>query len=76
MAAIGLPFLRDPRGEGDEVLPMLPRFDSPDEASELARWWAEHDGLRAEAARQAREAIADRTFANNAARLLQLLEKE
>jgi hypothetical protein len=76
MAAIGLPFLRDPRGEGDEMLPMLPRFDSPDEASELARWWLNHEGLRAEAARQAREAIADRTFANNAARLLQLLEKE
>jgi hypothetical protein len=76
MAACGLPFLRDSRGEGDEVLPMLPRFDAPAEASELAHWWLQHDGLRAEAARQAREAIANRTFASNAARLLQLLEKE
>jgi hypothetical protein len=76
MAATGLFFLRDPRGEGDEVFPMLPTFTTPAEASELTRWWVEHDGLRAEAARQARKAIADRTFANNAARLLQLLEKE
>ena len=76
MAATGLFFLRDPRGEGDDLLPMLPRFDSPGEASDLVRWWAAHDELRADVARKAREAVADRTFVNNAARLLRLLDKE
>lgn len=74
MAACGLPFLRDPRGEGDEVLSMLPTFDSPAEASEIAHWWLNHEGLRVEAARLAREAIADRTFANGAKKLLRLLD--
>lgn len=73
MAAIGLPFLRDPRGEGDEILPMLPTFDSPEEASELLRWWLAHDSARETAAMKAREAIADRTFENHAAKLLRLL---
>jgi hypothetical protein len=73
MAACGLPFIRDPRGEGDEVLPMLPVFSSPAEASELVRWLAVHEELRAGMAAKARAAIADRTFENNARRLLELL---
>lgn len=76
MAAVGLPFLRDPRGEGDELLPMLPTFGSPEEAAELARWWVSHEELRADAGRRAREAVADRTFVNHAAEMLRLLEKE
>lgn len=76
MAACGLPFLRDPRGEGDEVLPMLPTFGSPEEASELAHRWVADDELRVEAGRLARQAVADRTFESNAARLLRLLAKE
>jgi hypothetical protein len=74
MAATGLFFLRDPRGEGDEVLPMLPTFATPEDASEQLRWWLCHDGFREEAARQARAAVADRTFANHAKQLLGLLE--
>jgi hypothetical protein len=74
MAAVGLPFLREPRGEGDELLPMLPRFGSPAEAGELARWWLAHEDLRVAAAAEARQAVADRTFADNAARMLRLLE--
>lgn len=74
MAACGMPFLRDPRGEGDELLPMLPTFSSPAEASELLRWWLTHDDARLEAARLARAAVADRTFANNAAALLSRLD--
>ncbi len=73
MAACGLFFLRDPRGEGDELLDMLPTFTTPEEASDLLRWWLRHDGDREAAAFKAREAIADRTFDALAARLLRLL---
>lgn len=76
LAACGAFFLRDPRGEGDEVLHMLPRFDSPEEASALLRWYLDHPDQRAELARGALEAVQDRTFDVNAARLLRLMEKE
>lgn len=74
MAACGLFFLRDPRGEGDEVLSMLPHYGSPAEAGEILRWYLDHPDIRQDAARAAREAVADRTFENNAKRLLQLLD--
>lgn len=77
MAACGLFFLRDPRPEGDEVFKgILPTFSGPGDASEKLRWWLDpaHDGLREKRAVQAREAVADRTFVNNAKRLLKLLE--
>jgi spore maturation protein CgeB len=73
MAACGLFFLRDRRGEGDDVLPMLPTFTSPEDASDQLRWWLAHPGYREEAARKAREAIADHTFDHHAAKLLRLL---
>ena len=75
-AACGLFYIRDPRGEGDEVFSMLPTFTSPSEASELVRWWAGHEELRVEAARQARQAVADRTFHNHAAKLLRLFDRQ
>ncbi len=74
LAATGLPFLRDPRPEGDRVLHMLPRFGSPGEAGDQLRWLLAHEREREKMALQARAAIADRTFASNAKRLLQLLE--
>jgi spore maturation protein CgeB len=73
MAATGLFFLREPRGEGDEVLDMLPTFESPAEASALLRWYLGHDNERETLAAKAREAIQDRTFDNHAAKLLRLL---
>jgi hypothetical protein len=76
LAACGAFFLRDPRGEGDELLPMLPRFESPAEASALLRWYLDHPDQRAELAAAARSAVQDRTFDTNAARLLRLMEKE
>jgi hypothetical protein len=76
MAATGLFFLRDPRGEGDEVLPMLPTFASPEDASEQLRYWLAHDVERQTLAGKAREAVADRTFGNNAATLLRLLDRQ
>lgn len=75
LAACGLFFLRDSRPEGDEVLRMLPTFASAEDAGERLRWWLSHEDERLEAAAQAREAIADRTFQNHAARMLRLIEK-
>lgn len=75
-AACGLPYLRDPGGEGDELFPMLPTFSSPGDASELLRWWLGHPEQRAEAALKAQAAVAGRTFRNNAVELLRHLERE
>jgi spore maturation protein CgeB len=75
MAACGLFFLRDRRPEGDEVLGMLPTFDSPGEASELLRWFLAHPDERQALADKAREAIADRTFDAQAQQLLRLLDQ-
>jgi hypothetical protein len=76
MAATGLFFLRDPRGESDEVFGgILPSFDSPADASEKLRWWLAHDAEREEAARKARAAIAGRTFAANVRRFLELADE-
>ncbi len=74
IAACGGFFLRDPRGEGDELFPMLPTVTSPLEATEQLRWWLAHPDQRAAAALKAREAIADRTFDQAAVRLLKHLE--
>jgi len=74
MAACGLPFLRDPRAEGDEVLGMLPLFHDPGEASGQLHYWLAHDASREAIAARAREAIAGRTFEANARRLLGLIE--
>lgn len=74
MAASGLFFLRDARPEGDDVLSMLPRFATPEDAGEQLRWWLAHDDDRQAVADKARAAIAGRTFLNNAAGLLRLLE--
>lgn len=73
MAACGLFFLRDSRPEGDEVLPMLPIFKTPEEATDMLHWWLQHPARRAELANEARIAIADRTFVNNAKGLLRTL---
>lgn len=75
LAASGTFFLRDPRGEGDGLFPMLPTFDGPGDASEKLRWWLARDRQREDASAAARAAIAGRTFEANARRLLQLLDK-
>jgi spore maturation protein CgeB len=75
LAACGTWFTRDPRPESDALFPMLPSFDGPGEASEQIRWAVKHPRARDKAAAAAREAVADRTFSNNARRLLKLLDK-
>lgn len=74
MAATRMFFLREPREEGDELLWMLPQYESPEEVPSLTRWWLDHERERFEVAGKAREAVADRTFKNRAIQLMQLLE--
>ena len=73
LAAMGCFFLRDPRGEGDELLPMLPSFAGPEDFGEILRWWLAHPELRRTAAAAARVAVADRTFDAHGKALLRLL---
>jgi hypothetical protein len=75
MAACGLFFVRDPRPEGDEILHMLPTYTSPEEAGDLIRWYVTHPADREKRATAAREAVAERTFSNNAKALLRMIEK-
>lgn len=75
MAACGMPFLRDARGEGDELFPDHPRFTTAAGAAEGLRWWLAHPQHREEAARAARATVADRTFKQAAVRLLKQIEK-
>lgn len=74
LAACHTPFLRESRGEGDELFPMLPTFSEPAELSDLMRWWLAHDDEREAAALAAAARIKDRTFQSNARRLLQLVD--
>ena len=84
MAACGLFFVRDPRGESDEVfggnpglgLPnVLPTFSDPGEASELIKWWVAHDELREKWATLAYDRIQDRTFDNAALKACKWMEE-
>lgn len=74
LAACETYFLREPRGEGDDLFPMLPTFTEPAEFTEQLRWALAHDHARDKAAKEAREAIADRTFDANARRLLNMAD--
>ncbi len=74
LAAVGTFFLREGRGEGDDLFPQAPIFDTPAEFGDMVRWWSTHDDERDKTARLNREAIADRTFTNTAARLLELID--
>lgn len=74
LAACETFFFRDPRGESDELFPMLPTLTTPGEFSEQLRWWLAHDNERRDAARLARAAIAERTFTNTVAEVLRLAD--
>jgi spore maturation protein CgeB len=76
MAACGLPFIRDPRPESDEVFGgILPSFSSPEEAADQLRWLLADEERREDLAVKALAAVLDRTFENAAKRLLRHLEK-
>ena len=73
LAATGTWFARQSRPESDELFPMLPTFDNPEELGDLLRWAKANPDLRQSAAERARAAVADRTFPKNAERLLSAL---
>lgn len=73
MAACGTFFLRDPRPEGDKVLSMLPTFSGPEDATAKLRYFLTRPLLREQLAAGAREAVKDRTFANQAAKVLSMI---
>lgn len=73
LSAIGIPYLRDPRGEGDALLPFLPTFTDPNEFGDLLRWHLARPEILAALGARAAAAVHERTFANSAARMLQLL---
>lgn len=73
LAACGTFFFTQDRGENRDVLPMLPRFETPDDLSDQLRWWLARPDERHDVAQQARAAVADRTFTANANRLLAAL---
>jgi spore maturation protein CgeB len=73
LAAMGVPFLREPRGEGDEVLSALPTFESAGDFTEKLRWYLANERVRAMHAKVIREAVSGRTFENHARQLLRLL---
>ncbi len=75
LAAMGTFFLRESRGEGDELFPNLPIFSTPEDFEVQLRWWLDHPVERAVRAEEARDAIQDRTFGNAARRVMQLLEQ-
>jgi spore maturation protein CgeB len=74
LAATGTFFLREPRGEGDDLLNMLPTFREPGEFSELLHYYVAHAAKARVLAAQARAAVADRTFTKTTARLLELID--
>jgi spore maturation protein CgeB len=76
MAACGLFFVRDPRPEGDQVLPMLPTFTTPGEAGDLIAWYLDHPDSRRAVADAACAAVADRTFTASAQKLLGYFDRQ
>ncbi len=70
LAATGCFYLTEARGENREVLPMVPTFNGAGELSDQLRWWLANPTARDVTARKARVAVADRTFENNARKLL------
>lgn len=75
MAACGLPFLRDPRPESDELFgDILPAYHSPEEAAEQMRWWLAQDELREKAGQLLRARVRHRTFQANVQKLLKILD--
>lgn len=63
MAACGLPFLRERRGEADGVLGFLPVLDDdPGGIAGQIRWWLAHDDMLVELGQRAAAAVSDRTF--------------
>jgi len=75
MAACGIPWLRDPRGESDELFRFLPTFGNAEEAADLLKWYLRSPLMAEQLGAAARKAIEDRTFDNHAKILMQEMTK-
>jgi glycosyltransferase involved in cell wall biosynthesis len=75
LAACGVPWVRDSRGESDELFPFLPTFKSVEEAAELLAWYLRNPLMAEQLGEAARKAIEDRTFDNHAALLMDEMSK-
>ena len=73
LAACRTFFARDARPEGDLLFPMLPTFSTPAELGDIVRWAVANEHSSQRAAEAAQAAVADRTFDNNARKLLALV---
>lgn len=73
LARCGLWFARQSRPESDEVFPMLPTFTTPQELGDQLRWAIANPEGRMMAVERAWAAVEDRTFINQATRLLRAL---
>lgn len=70
MAACALPWIRDARGESDELFPFLPTFSTPEEAAGLLKHYLDHPMEREFLGKSALQAIEHRTFDNHAKMLM------
>lgn len=73
MAACGLPFLRDPRPESDELFPFLPAYDGSEEAREQLHWLLTDEDRRKELGIRARLAVEGWTFDDRAYDVMNLI---
>lgn len=73
LAACETFFAREPRGESDGLLPMLPTFDTAAELGDIARWAKQYPDNAKAAAVKAHAAVAERTFDNHTAQLLRYI---
>ena len=73
LAATATFFAREPRGEGDELFPHLPKVTTPHELGDVIRWATANPWGRVDAARRAQAAVADRTFEKHTADVLRLI---
>lgn len=74
LAACGMPYIRDKRPESDELFPFLPAFCSPEDAASILKWYHKDEKRMKSLGELAQKSVADRTFANNAKHLMQLLD--
>lgn len=75
LAACGVFYMTEARGENEELLPFVPKIESPAQFSEEMRWWLAHPDERDKIARKARQVLAGWTFENRARTLMGLLDQ-
>lgn len=74
LAACRTFFLRESRPESDELFPMLPTFDGPEDFGDKLRWWLDHPRQRDAAAGAAYDAIHAHTFRSHAVRFCEYFD--